>query len=138
MGHVYANVELINDYDQEFARRSIIGEEEVKRMHINVLVDSGALMLCINERIQEILQFPVDEKKTVETADGRRLVCDLVKGVELRFENRRVSCRAIVLPDDSEPLLGVIPMEEMDVLIHPQRQELIVNPDYPFMAHAKV
>ena len=31
---------------------------------------------------------------------------------------------------DTEPLLGAIPMEEMDVLIHPLRQELIVNPEH--------
>jgi len=28
------------------------------------------------------------------------------------------------------PLLGAIPMEEMDVLIHPKRQELIINPEH--------
>ena len=40
----------------------------------------------------------------------------------------------MVLKGDSEPLLGAIPMEEMDVLIHPRRQELIVNPDHPYYA----
>jgi hypothetical protein len=25
-------------------------------------------------------------------------------------------------------------MEEMDVLIHPKRQELVVNPDHPYYA----
>jgi hypothetical protein len=34
------------------------------------------------------------------------------------------------LEDESECLLGAIPLEEMDVLIHPLRQELIVNPDH--------
>ena len=40
----------------------------------------------------------------------------------------------MVLPGSSEPLLGAIPMEEMDVLIPPLRQELVVNPDHPDMA----
>ena len=42
MGLVYANIELINGYDLENARRKIIGEEEVKRMTVKMLVDSGA------------------------------------------------------------------------------------------------
>jgi hypothetical protein len=40
----------------------------------------------------------------------------------------------MVLPCDMEPLLGTIPLEDMDVLIHPQRQELIVNPDHRYFA----
>jgi hypothetical protein len=55
----------------------------------------------------------------------------------LRFvlPNGKAACNAFVLPGDNEPLLGAIPMEEMDVMIHPQRQELIVNPEHPTMRY---
>ena len=59
---------------------------------------------------------------------------DVVGPVLVKFKNRTTSCLAMVLPGDSEPLLGAIPLEDMDVLIHPLRQELIVNPDHPYMA----
>ena len=45
---------------------------------------------------------------------------------------------AMVLKGYAEPLLGVIPMEDMDVLIHPLRQELVVNPEHPFFAQMKI
>ena len=138
MGLVYADIEIINGYDLENARKNLIGEDEIKRMHISALVDTGSLMLCINENIQAQLQFPVDEKRKAETADGRIVECDVVKGVELRFRNRKTTCRAMVLPGSSEPLLGAIPLEDMDVLIHPQRQELIVNPEHPYFAQMKL
>lgn len=138
MGLVYADVELINGYDLENARRHIIGEDEVKRMHVNMLVDTGCIMLCINENIQSQLQFPVYEKRKAETADGRIVECDVVSGVELRFRIRQTTCRAMVLPGNSEPSLGAIPLEDMDVLIHPQRQELIVNPEHPYYAQMKL
>jgi len=44
----------------------------------------------------------------------------------------------MVLPGDNEPLPGAIPLEDMDVLIHPQLQELIVNPDHPYFAQIKI
>jgi hypothetical protein len=44
----------------------------------------------------------------------------------------------MVLPGDSEPLLGAIPLEDMDVIIHPLRQELIVNPEHPYFAQMKM
>jgi clan AA aspartic protease len=138
MGHVYASIELINGYDLEEARRYRIGEEEVRRMQVNFMVDTGAAMLCINENIQGYLQLPVDERKRARTADGRIIECDIVKGLELRFRNRRTSCRAMVLPGDSEPLLGVLALEDMDVIIHPLREELIVNPDHPDMAYCNL
>jgi clan AA aspartic protease len=138
MGLVYADIILINADDLALARKFIIGEDEIKKMNVNILVDTGSVMLCINESIQEQLKFPLDEKRKAVTADGRIVECDVVTGVELRFKNRKTTCRAMVLPGDSEPLLGAIPLEDMDVLIHPQKQELIVNPDHPYFAQMKL
>ena len=138
MGLVHAEVELINRDDLVLARKFIIGEDEVKRMHITMLVDTGSYMLAINESIQEQLQFPVVEKRKAELANGHIVECDVVASVELKFKNRRTNCNAIVLPGNSEPLLGAIPLEDMDVLIHPLRQELIVNPDHPYFAVMKM
>ncbi len=134
MGLVYADIELINGEDIGLARKYVIGEEEIKRMNVKMLVDTGSIMLAINETIQEQMQFPVVEKRKGQLANGHIIECDVVSAVELRFKNRQTSCRAMVLPGDSEPLLGAIPMEDMDVLVHPQRQELIVHPDHPYFA----
>ena len=138
MGLVYADIEIINGMELEMARRGFIDKDEVKRMHLNLLVDTGSYMLAINENIQEIMQFPVVESKRAQLANGDVILCEVVSGVELRFKNRRSYCSAMVLPGNSEPLLGAIPLEEMDVLIHPLRQELIVNPEHPDMAVLKM
>lgn len=138
MGLVYADIEIIHAGDLEMARRSIIGEEEIRKMNISALVDSGSYMFCINESIQEQMQFPVMEQRTAQTADGRILNFDVVSQVEIRFKNRRTICNAMVLPGSFEPFLGAIPLEDMDVLIHPQRQELIVNPEHPYFAQMKL
>jgi clan AA aspartic protease len=138
MGLVYADIELINAVDLGMARKYLIGEDEVKRIHINILVDTGAYNLCINENIQSQLQLPFIEKRSGITADGRRIACDVVGPVNLKFKNRNTSCTAMVLPGDNEPLLGAIPLEDMDVLIHPLKQELIVNPEHPYFAQMKL
>lgn len=56
----------------------------------------------------------------------------------VKFANRTGVCNAFVLTGNSEPLLGSIPMEELDVMIHPLRQELIVNPEHPNYAVLKM
>jgi clan AA aspartic protease len=138
MGLVHAEIELINGDDLVLARNHVIGEEEIKRIQVTMLVDSGAYNLCINESIQEQMQFPIVEKRKAETADGRIIECDMVSNVEVRFKNRATTCRAMVLPGNCEPLLGAIPMEDMDVIIHPQRNELLVHPDHPYFAQMKL
>jgi clan AA aspartic protease len=138
MGLIYAEIELINGGDLELVRRGYMDKDEVKRMWINALVDTGSYMLAINENIQEQLQLPVVEKRKAQLANGHIVECEVVAPVEVRFKNRQTTCRAMVLPGDAEPLLGAIPLEDMDVIIHPLRQELIVNPDHPYFAQMKM
>jgi clan AA aspartic protease len=138
MGMVYANIELINEDDRALARRNIIGKEEIKSIRLNMLVDSGAYLMAINETIQSQLELPLVDRRKVQTVDNRVVEYDVVGPIFVKFANRTATCNAFVLPGDSEPLLGAIPMEEMDVLIHPKRQELIVNPEHPNYAVLKM
>jgi len=120
------------------ARRNLLDKDEVKQMNVNMLVDTGSVYMCINENIQAQLQIPVVEKRKWQLADGSIGEYDVVSPVEVRFKNRRCTTSAMVLPGDNEPLLGAIPLEDLDVVIHPQRQELIVNPDHPYFAQMKL
>jgi clan AA aspartic protease len=113
MGLVYADIELINAGDLAMARRHIIGEEEIKRMTVNMLVDTGSVYMCINETVQEQLQLSVVEKRKGQLADGSVVEYDVVGPIEVRFKNRRCVVDAMVIPGDNELLLGAIPLEDM-------------------------
>lgn len=138
MGLVYADITLVNGEDLILAKRHFIGEEEIKEMTVRMLADSGSYMMAINETIQEQLGLTVIEKRKAQLADGSVNEYDVVGPIEVKFKNRRCSVDAMVLPGDNEPLLGAIPMEDMDILIHPQRQELIVNPEHPYFVQLKM
>lgn len=131
MGMVYAEIRLINAIDLGMVRRHVIDLDEVKQINVRMLVDSGAYMMAINESIQEQLDLPFVEKRKAVMADGSVTEYDVVGPIMVKFANRTATCNAFVLQGNNEPLLGVIPMEELDVMIHPQRQELIVNPEHP-------
>jgi hypothetical protein len=129
MGMVYADIELINAEDLAMARRNLLDQDEIRRIHINILVDNGSYMMAINQNIQSILNLPFKYKKRLQLADAQACEYDVVGPLEVKFGDRTATCNAVVLPGDSEPLLGAIPMEEMGVLINPQRQELIALPE---------
>jgi hypothetical protein len=85
MGLVYAEVELINSDDLGMARRYLIDEDEVKRMTINILVDTGAYNLCINETIQEQLDLPFVEKRKAQLTNGHIEEYNVVGPIVLKF-----------------------------------------------------
>ena len=121
MGLVKAEIELSNPR-----------ESEIKPIKVKSLVDTGALHLCIPEHIA--IQLKLDElyKREVTTADGRKHLVPYMGPISIKFENRACFTGALVLGD--EVLLGVVPMEDMDVLISPAKQALIVNPESPNIA----
>jgi clan AA aspartic protease len=134
MGLIYTEIELVSTEDLVLARRGYLQETEVKRTKVKALVDSGAYMLAINENIKLQLNLPILDEQIAELADGSKIKLEIVGPVEIIFENRSTTCRAMVLPGNNEVLLGSIPMEDMDVLIDPKQQKLIVNPETPYFA----
>lgn len=113
MGIVHAEIELINADDLALARRNKLDKDDVKHMKLDMLVDTGAYMMSINETIQEQLQLPFIEKRKAILANGSIEEYDVVGPIIIKFKNRTASCNAFVLKGDAEPLLGSIPMEEM-------------------------
>jgi clan AA aspartic protease len=127
MGLVYAEISLTSEEDLSMVRKHLMDQDEVRKMNISCLVDSGAYPLCINENIQEYLQLPFMYKKESQTADGRWVESDVVGPVHVEFEGLICSCPALVLPGGSEPLLGAIPMEMLDLIISPFEQKVVLN-----------
>jgi clan AA aspartic protease len=103
-------------------------------MPVRCLVDTGALHLCIPQHVALQLGFDLEQAdvREVTLADGSRRKVPYVGPLTLRFANRGCFVGALVL--GTEPLLGAIPMEDMDLLVMPGSRRLVVNPDNPHVA----
>lgn len=138
MGLVYAQIKLVNSDDKALHRRGYIPKDEIRQMEVTALVDSGAIMMVVNENIKTQLGLSTINFQEAQLADGSLVELEIVGPLEVIFENRRSTCDAMVIPGDNEILLGAIPMEQMDVMIHPKENRLIVNPDHPYKAVVKL
>lgn len=125
MGLVYARIQIANDLRPDLAP-----------VEVDALVDSGAFNLCLPQAIVAQLDLRVRRKQLVEMADSSLVEVDVVLPVRINFANRETATTALVLGD--EVLLGAIPMQDMDVLIDPRNERLIVNPRHPNFAVSKV
>ena len=105
---------------------------ELEAVEIDALADTGSVHLCIPAHIQIQLKLEEIEKKEVTLADGGGTLVPYVGPIELRYKNRTGFAGALVTGD--QPLLGAIPMEDMDLVVVPRTREVIVNPDSPNIA----
>jgi predicted aspartyl protease len=135
MGLVHAEIELVNAVDVGMAKRHKIGEEEIRRFTVTAMVDTDALMLAINEDLRDALGLDaVQGERISRLADGTLVRLPVVGPVEVHYQDRICITSALVLPGDEEPLIGAIVLEELDVVVHPRRQELVpAHPDGPVM-----
>jgi len=125
MGYVHAQITLKNP-----------GVPSLKPVSIEAMVDTGALMLCVPERIAADLSLKESTRRKVITADGGTHMAPYVGPVEVIFEDRNCFVGALVLGD--EVLLGAMPMEDMDLIVSPTHRKLVVNPASPDFPHALV
>ena len=105
---------------------------ELEAVNIAALADTGAVHLCIPARIQAQLQLEEIDSKEVTLADGSHRQVPYVGPIELRYKNRVGFAGALVMGD--QPLLGAIPMEDMDLVVIPRTREVIINPSSPDVA----
>ena len=125
MGFIYADLTLANP-----------AKEDLVPVKAKALVDTGALFLCIPAHISAQLKLKEFDQREVTIADGSVKICSYVGPILLKFANRQCLTGALVLGEDV--LLGVVAIEEMDLIIHPAQLKLITNPDYPNIAGAIV
>lgn len=118
MGLVYTELELSNP-----------AAHDLSPMIVRALVDSGSTWMIVPQHVANQLALRVADRKEITLADGAKRLVEYVGPLRIRFGNRNAFAGAIVMGD--EVLLGAIPMEDMDVLIHPQSRSLIPNPPIP-------
>jgi clan AA aspartic protease len=124
MGNVHVEITVKNNGDVSNAERGIIPEQNIRSVTVTALVDTGATSIIINEEMRQKLGLSVVGTRTANLAGGSKVECKMTEAVEIHWKDRKVSVNAFVLPE-GRVLLGVIPLEFMDLIVDPKRQELI-------------
>ena len=118
MGLVHADITLTNMFTQ-------------KKVDVHTLVDTGTTYMIVPPSVATELGFDLEEVTVsyVTIADGRRVRCPQIAPIEIRFQDRTCALTVAVLGD--ECLMGVIPLESMDLVVDPIQQRLVPNPKNP-------
>ena len=126
MSAVYTEITLRNSCDEAIAAEGLLKNQEIRQITVKALADKSAWTLVINEAIRQQLGLRKMETKTGTLADGSITEYCMAGPVKVIWKNRNTNCDAIVLPEADDILLGAIPLEAMDLIVHP-REEIVVG-----------
>ena len=124
-------IKLTNSQDEKDVRRGLMSPDQVRAVEIEALVDTGATMLMLPSDIVTTLGLLPDGYRRVKYADGRVREVPWVSGIRINILGRETVINALVEDVGTTPLIGQIPLEELDLLVDPKSRELRVNPTSP-------
>ena len=102
---------------------------EIEPIETVCLVDTGALHLYITESQAIQLKLEEHEKRPVTIADGSIRQVSYMGPAKVDWQGRVSFTGAMVI--GNQCLLGAIPMEDMDIMVHPSRQCVVPHPLHP-------
>ena len=121
MGRIVTQIRVENMMDAILAEQGEL--EKVRAVELEALVDTGAAFLCLPlNRIKQLGLSLLGTRKAT-TAKGT-VDCKIFQGARLTIMDRTCSVDIMELPEGTPPLVGYIPLENLDLQSNPQKQEL--------------
>ena len=131
MGEIVASMELENAVDRDNASEGLRDESTVRRATVEGVVDTGTVMLVLPEDVVDGLGLRTQRQVTVTYADERRDTRPVAGPVTVHIGNRFMIAECVVGPPSSEPLIGQIVLEALDLVADCGRRTLAPRPESP-------
>ncbi|MCR4403748.1 MAG: hypothetical protein NUW06_00350 [Candidatus Acetothermia bacterium] len=116
---------------RNWQNRFLPEEERGEEIVCKALMDTGAVQLSLPVELVERLKLLELGKVKVYTADGGEHEYRVMGIAEVEVQGRSCRVQVIELPRGARPLLGAIPLEEMDWHISSVEKRLVPNPRSP-------
>ena len=136
MGEIVASMKLENTVDRDNASEGLRDESTVRRATVDGVVDTGAVMLVLPEDVVGRLGLRTRGKVVVTYADERRELRPVAGPVTVHIGDRGMNADCIVGPPLSEPLIGQVVLESLDLVADCANRTLgprPESPDYPLL-----
>ena len=131
MGEIVASMELENTTDIDNANDGLRDESTVRRTRVEGVVDTGAVMLVLPENVVTRLGLRTRREVVVTYADERRETRPVAGPVTIHIGNRFMIAECVVGPPLSEPLIGQIVLEALDLVADCANRTVAPRPESP-------
>lgn len=129
MGEIRIKVNLTNAVDDDLASQGRLPREEVRRLEVTAVIDTGAVTTVLPVQVVEQLGLSVRGQRVAQYADGRKDNVGVTGPVLFEMLGRNTLEEALILGD--EVLIGQTILEKLDLLADCAGQRLVPNPERP-------
>ena len=116
---------------RNWQNRYLPSDRQGKEVECEALVDSRAAEFALPVELLDPLRLEYLGEVRVYAADAGEHDYRVFGIAEVEVQGRVCQVRVIELPHGAEPLLGAVPLEEMDWHISPAEKRLVANPRSP-------
>ena len=131
MGEIVVSVQLENTTDRDIASEGLRDESTVRRTTVDGVVDTGAVMLVLPEDVVGRLGLRTRREVTVAYANEYRETRPVAGPVTVQIGNRFMNADCIIGPPQSEPLIGQIVLEALDLVADCTNRTVGPRPESP-------
>ena len=131
MGEIVVSVELENTVDRDNASDGLRDESTVRRATVDGVVDTGAVMLVLPEDVVGRLGLRTRREVVVVYANEYRETRPVAGPVRVQIGNRFMIAECVIGPPQSEPLIGRIVLEALDLVADCTNRTLGPRPESP-------
>ena len=131
MGEIVVAVELENPVDRAVVERGYGQGSDVRRSTIEAVADTGAMISMLPQNVVERLGIAIYRTVVVTYADERTEDRPVAGPVTMKIGNRSMNTDCVVGPPNSQPLVGQIVMEGLDLIADCTKRTLTPRPESP-------
>ena len=126
MGKVIEKVKLINLFDPE------------KLVEVEAVIDTGATMLVLPQNIVDELNLRKMREVKVRYANNKTEIKSIYGVVTVEMCGRAGEFNVLAEPEGTQPLVGQIILEQLDLIVDPSTKKVIPNPKSPEMPMVEI
>lgn len=119
MGKVIERVKLTSLFDP------------AKSVEVDAVIDTGATMLVLPQNLIDELSLRKIREATVKYANDQRQRKSVYAGLLVEIKGRVGNFDTLAEEEGTEPLIGQIVLEELDLVVEPRTRTVMPNPRSP-------
>lgn len=126
MGKVIEKIKLTSLFDP------------TKSVEVEAVIDTGATMLVLPQSIVEELHLRKMREVSVRYANNKAEVKPIYGVVTVEIQGRAGEFNVLGEPDGSQPLVGQVVLEQLDLVVQSSTRKVIPNPRSPEMPMVEI
>ena len=132
MRDVYVEVELTNYQDQVLVEHGYRDASSIRKERVRLWAEPGSTLLALPQELVERLGLCITDQKVILTyADEWKAERPVARGVTVGVGDRSMLTECLVGPSRSDPWLGQIILERLDLFVNYAEGTLVPRPESP-------